>query len=1089
MLARSASRAVGVGAAFAASLLAFSPTHAETDQQIDVTGGIILEEVRAELPWSGRVNTVAVNPADRNNVLAATESGGLFASVDGGISWAHVDAISTMRLVDVAFWPADTNVVVATAQADRQNLEINGADRRIVTSRGGIWISRDRGLTWDQPTAAIPAAANGPDVTCPERQSAYGIAVDPRSALIAVATDCGVSLTEDGGETWQHLKVSTWPATWTSVAILSDQRLIVSGRQGVRWSEDGGKTWHASDAPSGTHSPHALDATPNEPLGAFAAINSGVMRSKDGGKTWTTFSAPDGSGAHCGGQPLIKATGTVTVSEESRQRGLEIFYGDGCSLFRLSAAAVNNGGPIEGRWSRVAAKLNGARAVGFESRAVFDDAEPGFHRGSRLRFVAFHSGLEKFDLDGDAISSAGPVGSGPTGLTALQISDVGGQRVRSASEYQLVLGSQGTNLISSVDGFARYATTGGQGFGLDLPRVVQGRGEAMMTYRICDPCRNQAAATMFSGARPWVDPPGADFWPRTLKDGRAVQLRNAPAAAHEPRKIYLRERNGQWRAVAEFPEAIAGDVGISGPAEDPVLYVPVRGDAAAGDLVGVSSTFNVWHLARVSGINGETANRAYPAMRYTAGAAARDQRLSLGFMPVSNTWIAVYAVDPADPMHLMAPDVLAGVMAESWDGGETWQARQDLTALITRGTTTPFVTRGSQEGASVYFPIVSFVSFHPDEPSLVLIGTWQAGLFFSRDRGASWMRIPDSERATMVTDVHWKSLNEAYVATYGRGLWRLRIEPVLPIDKLAALCKDCRAYKFPPETGGELVPAQVLDIEPNAEEDAVLVIDGHLIYAQIKGGGLVQALVTPGSSVVELLNEKTSSERAVSGITDETMAIAFGNSAEGEQIPRYAPREFAVAETRTPPDNLLPRSITMPAAAKLMNRGPGEVEAEAFYHAFEKAKPLGTVVGLTRKNGIIDGFVIAPAELTMPTGVSASKPVSTEPAGAPRPNTPSVWLASESPGLAWPVVASGSGSIWVHGRNFRPKIENAITVTIDRALIAATATADDKGNFSVKVDLPRLEEGTHEIAVTERFNGLDKLADATLLLVRSAVSP
>jgi photosystem II stability/assembly factor-like uncharacterized protein len=1088
MLARGASWAIWMSAALAAPFIALS-AQAETDQQIDVTGGIILEEVRAELPWSGRVNTVAVNPTDRNNVLAATETGGLFASVDGGNSWTHVDAIATMRLVDVAFWPADTNVVVATAVADRQNLVVSGPERRIVTSRGGIWISRDRGLTWDQPLVAIPAAANGPDVTCPERQSAYGIAVDPRSAMIAVATDCGVSLTEDGGETWQHLKVSTWPAKWTSVAILSDQRLIVAGKPGLWWTEDGGKTWHPSDAKGGTNSPHALDATPSEPLGAFAAINKGIIRSKDGGKTWAAFSVPQGSGALCGGQPLIKATGTVTVREESRQRGLDLFYGDGCSLFKLAATAVNNGGPIEGQWSRVAATLTGARAVGFESRAVFDDAEAGFHRTAKLRFVAARSGLEKFELEGDVIKSAGPVGSGSTGLTALQISDVGGQRVRNGSEYQLVLGSPGTNLISSIDGFARYATTGGQGFGLDLQRVVQGRAEALMTYRICDPCRNQAAATMFSGARPWIDPPGADFWPRTLKDGRAVQLRNAAPAAHEPRKIYLRERNGQWRAVAEFPEAIAGDVAISGPANDPVLYVPVRGEAAANNLVGVSSTFNVWHLARVSAINGEKATRAYPAMRYASGDSMRDQRLSLGFMPVSSTWLAVYAADPADPMHLLAPDVLAGVMAESWDGGETWQARQDLTSLITRGMTTPFVSRGSEEGAGVYFPIVSFISFHPDEPSLVLIGTWQGGLFFSRDRGSSWMRIPESERATMVTDVHWKSLNEAYVATYGRGLWRLRIEPVFPIDKIATLCKDCRAYKFPPESGGELVPGQILDRATGAEEDAVLVTDGHLIYAQIKGGGLVQALVTPGSSVVELLNEKTSSERAVSGITDETMAIAFGNAAEGEQIPRYAPREFAIAEARTPPDNLLPRSITSPATAKLMNRGPGEVEAEAFYHAFEKAKPLGTIVGLTRKKGIIDGFVIAPAELAIPAAVSAAKLVAPAEGNTSRPNTPSVWIASESPGLAWPVVASGGGSIWVHGRNFRPRIENAITVTIDRAMIAATATADLHGNFSVKVDLPSLEEGTHEIAVTQRFNGLDKLADATLLLIRSTLTP
>lgn len=1087
MLARIASWKNVCSMALAVLCLAVSASHAETPTAVDVTGGIVLEEVRAELPWSGRVNTVAVDPAEPNHVLAATETGGLFGSVDGGISWAHVDAIPTMRLIDVAFWPANTEVVIATAQADWNNVEVSSAGRRITTSRGGIWISRDRGVTWEQTVAANPAAlASG--VTCPERYSAYGIAVDPRSATIAVATDCGVSVSSDGGDNWSHVQVSPWPTVWTSVAAFSEKRLVVAGKAGIWWTDNGGTSWQPSDWPDGaTNSPHSLVTMPFEPLGAIAALNDGLLRTKDGGKTWSPFSGPEEKSAPCGGQLLVEASATMTVQKENRRRGVEIYYGDGCSLFEMSASEATPGEPIQGRWFRITQTLPGARAIGFETKAIFDDEESGFHRTNELRFLASHGGLERFETNGETIKSVGPVGSGPTGLTALQVSDVAGQRVRGAGEYQLVLGSQGTNLISTLDGFARYATTAGQGIGLDLLRVVPARAQAMMTYRVCDPCRNQASTALFNGARAWADPPGADFWPRLLRDGRAVQLRNAPPSSHEPRRLFIREANNQWRSVAEFSEAVAGDIGMGGPLNNPTLYVPVRGEAPARDLVGLPPTFNVWHLARISSLSGEKAEIDYPAMRYADNSGLRHDTMSLGFMPTSTAWLAVYGVDPGDPMHLLAPDVLAGVMAESWDGGETWTPRLDLTAMITRGGATPFVTRGTENGASVYFPLVSAVSFHPDEPSLVLVGTLQAGVFFSRDRGASWMRVPDSERATMVSDVHWKSLNEAYVATYGRGLWRLRMEPVLSAQSIAAMCGGCRAYKFPQDPNGDLVPGPQLGSAPLDGDEAALVMDGKVVYAQIKGGGLSQLLVTPGSSVIELLNSSAADARAVSGITDETMAIAFGNAAEGEQIPRYAPRDFTVAEARQPPDNMLPRSLSLPKNAPPKNYGPGEDQSEAFYAAFQKATALGTIVGLTRKGGVVDGFVLSPAELSIPEVPPEVRPIVKAGPSTGGMKKPSIWLASESPGLAWPVVTTSGDAIWVHGSNFRPQIQSAITVTVDRSIIAATTTADAAGNFSVKLELPHLDEGVHEVAVTERFNGMDKLADATLLLIREAI--
>ena len=116
-----------------------------------------LVEFTTDIPRAGRMVAVTVSAADRQIAIAASESGGLFRTTDGGNSWHHVDGLPPFRIVDVAFaepGSRDTQVVIATATKD--------AHLNAVANNGGIWRSDNAGLTWTH--IALPGSCPSPTV-------------------------------------------------------------------------------------------------------------------------------------------------------------------------------------------------------------------------------------------------------------------------------------------------------------------------------------------------------------------------------------------------------------------------------------------------------------------------------------------------------------------------------------------------------------------------------------------------------------------------------------------------------------------------------------------------------------------------------------------------------------------------------------------------------------------------------------------------------------------------------------------------------------------------------------------------------------
>src|SRR5437660_5675575 len=139
--------------------------------------------------FGGRPEALAVNPVNRQIVLAAAEFGGLWRSTDAGAHWAHVDGLPLTAMDDVQFAPSDPSLVVATGEYDGASSTVNAE----------VYVSTDGGNAW---TRAATTSCGG----SPRGAHKIGIgAGTPGSLTVVVATDCGLVRSTDSGTTWSDV--------------------------------------------------------------------------------------------------------------------------------------------------------------------------------------------------------------------------------------------------------------------------------------------------------------------------------------------------------------------------------------------------------------------------------------------------------------------------------------------------------------------------------------------------------------------------------------------------------------------------------------------------------------------------------------------------------------------------------------------------------------------------------------------------------------------------------------------------------------------------------------------------------------------
>ena len=257
----------------------------------------------------GRVTDVEAHPDDFTKVFVASASGGVWKSINAGITWQSIfDRYETASIGDIALDPQNNNTIwVGTGEANNRNS---------VSWGNGIYKSTDGGNTFEskglQSTHHISRVLVNP-------KNSNDVCVCATGHLWGYSGERGLFRSKDGGNSWS-LKTNGLPMDGktgcTDLVRDSKNPNILyaafyhrlrkpyhfhSGGEngGIYKSTDGGETWKKLTAglPSGSTGRIGLaiyEKNPNILMAIIEAVKSdtlaipgsGIYRSENGGQSW-----------------------------------------------------------------------------------------------------------------------------------------------------------------------------------------------------------------------------------------------------------------------------------------------------------------------------------------------------------------------------------------------------------------------------------------------------------------------------------------------------------------------------------------------------------------------------------------------------------------------------------------------------------------------------------------------------------------------------------------------------------------------------------------------------------------------------------
>jgi photosystem II stability/assembly factor-like uncharacterized protein/PKD repeat protein len=229
----------------------------------------------------GRVNRVVFDPTNHQIVYACTPAGGLWKSVDGGVTWeTNTDLLPNLGVSDLAINPLNPDVMYM-ATGDR-----NAGD----TYSYGVLKTTDGGITWNPTDLSFSVSFEV------RVQNVYVSPMDTN--VVLAATSGGIYRSADGGTTFTV--VDNRPSNNLVQKIGNPNILFSALRVGSIWrisrSTDAGITWNViNDAslPQSNAIRIELAVTPADTNYVYAVIGAsnygleGVYRSVDGGTNWS----------------------------------------------------------------------------------------------------------------------------------------------------------------------------------------------------------------------------------------------------------------------------------------------------------------------------------------------------------------------------------------------------------------------------------------------------------------------------------------------------------------------------------------------------------------------------------------------------------------------------------------------------------------------------------------------------------------------------------------------------------------------------------------------------------------------------------
>ncbi len=625
----------------------------------------------------GRVNGLATVTGDNSIFYAASEWGGLFKSTDSGRTWAHLDGHVPTATWDVEVDPGNRNRVYATSFYDGR-----------VTSKAGISVSTNAGVTWTKPATATPPVGFCISAVRRNEPSAFGIAIDPdNSRNVYVGTNCGLAISNDRGATWRF--VDPTPADradniW-DVVVHHGGIIDFCGDDGHQRSTDGGTTWTtatgANPLPGGRCS---IAASPDESYVLFAVVGTTIFESDNAGDSWPTrFDNPSRQGRI----PFVE-------TNKRNGRNFDLWFGD-VSLHRAScvtptpaspggAARCPDSSSWAGRFTRSVGGHDDVGAIVFDSEASSNACPNLFSSDSGVYFNTRSTSPQCHTPSWEQPNVT---------PQALWNFDMAGVRRAGIPGEDLYFGNQDDGTFGSRNAGATNPTWTNQ-------RCCDGFDVAADTDRVL------STVCCFRGGRRtrlFVSNPGM------TGGGEITTYPPGDLRTFQPLDSIATFGPGDYVAITRDGVFITTDI-----AANPIVWTEIGAASTPPQACGIQvarSGSNISFYVKSGGCHGENGGRLW---RYNGTAAG-------------GTWqqitrsgagrFGVYAVDPNNPNRILASD-LGGrgpQMVMSTNGGSTWSVITQLDNLMQGGGAFRYqTTRGPTRFTGFNgYPQPTLVAFDP----------------------------------------------------------------------------------------------------------------------------------------------------------------------------------------------------------------------------------------------------------------------------------------------------------------------------------------------------------------------------------------
>jgi hypothetical protein len=738
----------------------------------------------------GRINHVGA-ASDFSKVYAASEWGGLYQSFDQGNTWVKIKTFSPAATWDVKVDPSNSQRVYATSFYDGR-----------VNPQSGISISNDAGNTW---TAVNIPALNRLNCTIPQasaQPSAWQIAINPNiPSTVFVGTSCGLARTQDSGVNWTFIDPSpTDPAEQVFAVIAQDRATVdVISANGHFRSTDSGTNWTPLPGPPGPVATNsgpgsALAASPRESYVLLAeAQNTNIWESDDGGATWpTSLTVPTVGGKTQGRIPFLKTNQLSTSSQ------FDVWYGD-IHLFKSTATTPST--PAPGGVQRTPSNSWSDMQDGGHDDLGDVMFDPRFRAGACPSLYSGDGGVFR-NTDPNNPGCQGPNWTQPNitphatwlwGFDGVQVSP---------GQHALTYGLQddgGWAATNVAEGFNPPAPNWNNYTCCDLMHNTQGAGQILAIEGCANGNCGPAGFPLIRRGRDGGGgttvgfPAGQGFTPFT--NGRE----NFPFGA-----------TGYVVNVCASSSCVGGDVYVTNDINSPSwtsLKSPTSGTTGTGNIkvANLQGQPNVYY--HTGNGDPEVPGLIFRSTMVGANPAGGANWVPLT-LPANIGSVTAYDVDPTNGNHIII-SCISNLPPNNFqilitpDFGANWTELTNLENLmqgITAGAGAVWVNQTNQARTTGFLSFgthwqPSLFKFDPLDPSTIVAGAIDSGVFVSLDNGTNWQSVSNNISPTSTapgipapifayfSPGRFNASTNAFdvwVGTRGAGVWKVVLERPAP---------------------------------------------------------------------------------------------------------------------------------------------------------------------------------------------------------------------------------------------------------------------------------------------------------------------